>query len=294
MAAAPLDDLSQWARGSGLQIVLLVTGASLGTRFITWVRDRVTARIDASAGSGGDAVVRSEEAKHRHAVAQVLTWLVIVLVYSVTGLLVLQRLGVPLTSLVAPATVAGVALGFGAQRLVQDFLAGFFILAERQYGYGDVIQIAPTGQTSGVTGTVEDITLRSTTLRMAGGEVLMIANGQIPQVINLSRDWARAVIDVAVPADSDIAAVTEVLRTVGNEALTDPKLKALLLDAPTVMGVETIDVDSVKLRMVARTLPGRQFEVARELRTRVAMVLHSRGVNVQATAVEQAEAQDQS
>jgi small conductance mechanosensitive channel len=223
-----------------------------------------------------------------------MTWLVIVLVYSVTGLLVLQRLGVPLTSLVAPATVAGVALGFGAQRLVQDFLAGFFILAERQYGYGDVIQIAPTGQTSGVTGTVEDITLRSTTLRMAGGEVLMIANGQIPQVINLSRDWARAVIDVAVPADSDIAAVTEVLRTVGNEALTDPTLKALLLDAPTVMGVETIDVDSVKLRMVARTLPGRQFEVARELRTRVAMALHSRGVNVEATAAEQAEARDQS
>lgn len=274
-----------------MQIVLLVTGASLGTRFITWVRDRLTARIDASAGSGGDAVVRSEEAKHRHAVAQVVTWLVIVLVYSVTGLLVLQRLGVPLTSLVAPATVAGVALGFGAQRLVQDFLAGFFILAERQYGYGDVIQIAPIGQTSGVTGTVEDITLRSTTLRMAGGEVLMIANGQIPQVINLSRDWARAVIDVAVPADSDIAAVTEVLRTVGNEALTDPRLKALLLDAPTVMGVETIDVDSVKLRMVARTLPGRQFEVARELRTRVAMALHSRGVNIEATAVDQTEAQ---
>jgi small conductance mechanosensitive channel len=138
---------------------------------------------------------------------------------------------------------------------------------------------------------VEDITLRSTTLRMAGGEVLMIANGQIPQVINLSRDWARAVIDVAVPADSDIAAVTEVLRTVGNEALTDPRLKALLLDAPTVMGVETIDVDSVKLRMVARTLPGRQFEVARELRTRVAMALHSRGVNIEATAVDQTEAQ---
>jgi small conductance mechanosensitive channel len=286
-----LDDLSRWARGSGLEIVMLVTGSSLATRFITWLRDRVTARIDTSAGSGGDDVARSEAAKHRHAVAQVVTWVVIVLLYFVTGLLVLERLGVPLTSLVAPATVAAAGLGFGAQRLVQDLLAGFFIVAERQYGYGDVIQIAPTAQTTGVTGTVEDITLRATRLRMAGGEVLIIANGQIPQVINLSRDWARAVIDVAVPTDSDIAAVTEVLRTVGREALADPGLKALLLDAPSVMGVETIDVDSMKLRMVARTLPGRQFEVARVLRTRVAMALHRRGVTVEATSVEHAEAQ---
>jgi moderate conductance mechanosensitive channel len=291
MAAAPLDDLSRWARSSGLEILLLVTGSSLVSRLITWLRDRVTARIDTGVAPGGDDdIARSEAAKHRHAVAQVATWVVIVLLYFVTGLLVLERLGVPLTSLVAPATVAAAGLGFGAQRLVQDLLAGFFIVAERQYGYGDVIQIAPTGQTAGVTGTVEDITLRATRLRMASGEVLIIANGQIPQVINLSRDWARAVIDVAVPTDSDIAAVTEVLRTVGREALNDPGLKPLLLDEPSVMGVETIDVDSVKLRMVARTLPGRQFEVARQLRTRVAMALHSRGVNFEATSVEQAEA----
>jgi moderate conductance mechanosensitive channel len=291
MEAAPLDDLSRWARSSGLEIVLLVTGSSLVSRLITWLRDRVTARIDTGVAPGGDDdIARSEAAKHRHAVAQVATWVVIVLLYFVTGLLVLERLGVPLTSLVAPATVAAAGLGFGAQRLVQDLLAGFFIVAERQYGYGDVIQIAPTGQTAGVTGTVEDITLRATRLRMAGGEVLIIANGQIPQVINLSRDWARAVIDVAVPSDSDIAAVTEVLRMVGREALNDPGLKPLLLDEPSVMGVETIDVDSVKLRMVARTLPGRQFEVARQLRTRVAKALHNRGVNVEATSVEQAEA----
>jgi small conductance mechanosensitive channel len=98
--------------------------------------------------------------------------------------------------------VAGVALGFGAQRLVQDFLAGFFILAERQYGYGDVIQIAPTGQTSGVTGTVEDITLRSTTLRMAGGEVLMIANGQIPQVINTSPESSTSTSSAGTSSSS--------------------------------------------------------------------------------------------
>ena len=126
------------------------------------------------------------------------------LIYAVAGVLMLQRLGVPLARLVAPATVAGVALGFGAQRVVQDILAGFFIITEHQYGFGDVVRLSVPGSATGVTGTVEDVTLRITRMRTVNGEVVFTPNGQIMQATNLSRDWARAVIDVPVPATADI------------------------------------------------------------------------------------------
>jgi small-conductance mechanosensitive channel len=250
LAREPLTDVDRWARGSGLEIVLLVTGAILLTRFATWLGGRIIARIDANARET-DALVRSEAAKHRHALAQVVTWVTLVLIYCVTAVLIVQRLGVPVTSLVAPATVVGVALGFGAQRVVQDILAGFFIIAERQYGFGDVIRIAIPGTGDPVSGTVEDVTLRITRIRSVDGEVMFTPNGQIVQVINLSRDWARAVVDVPVPASVDIHRVNEVLRKVGEEAYEDPELESLLLDPPSVMGVESIEVDQFEVRLVA-------------------------------------------
>jgi small conductance mechanosensitive channel len=279
LAIASLADFSRWARSNGLEIVMLVTGASLLGRFASWFGGWVTARIDTRAG-GQDAVVRSEAAKHRHAVIQVVTWTVLVLVYFVTGVLVLQLFGVPLTTLVAPATVAGVAVGFGAQRIVQDLLSGFFMIAERQYGFGDVIRISSLGATTGVTGTVEDLTLRITRLRTVNGEVVIIPNGQIAQVTNLSRDWARAVVDVPVSASVDITRVTEILRSVGDQVFSDPQLRPLLLDTPTVMGVESIEVDQFSIRMVARTLPGKQFDVGRELRARIAVAFREDGITV--------------
>ena len=150
LAITPLHDVNLWARGKGLEIVLFVTGAILLTRLATWLRDRVTNRIEAHAagtgsfggaggvdGTGGvdatggveaaDAMLRDESAKHRHSVAQVATWAVLVLVYCLTAVLVFERLGLPLSGFVAPAAVVGVALGFGAQRIVQDVLAGFLM-----------------------------------------------------------------------------------------------------------------------------------------------------------------------
>jgi len=277
VAVTSLDDFSRWARGDGLEIVLLVLGSVLLTRAVTWFSTRLTARVDA-ADEQSDAVVRSEAAKHRHSLAQAITWAVVALIYAVTAVLVLDRFGVPLATLIAPATVAGVALGFGAQRIVQDILAGFFIIAERQYGYGDLIRIANLGATSGVTGTVEDVTLRTTRMRTVNGEVVFIPNGQINQVTNLSRDWARAIVDVPLPATADIDQVNDLLQRVGGQVYADPQLRPLILDAPTVMGVETIDVDHLSIRMVSRTLPGKQFVVGRELRARVATALREAGI----------------
>ncbi|SDD79521.1 mechanosensitive ion channel family protein [Rhodococcus tukisamuensis] len=271
--------LSNWLRTSFLEIVLYVLGGLIVGRFLSWAGNRITDRIDLNY-SQGDALVRSEATKHRHALAQVITWVLITIVYVLVTVEVLQRLGFAVSSLVAPATVLGAALGFGAQRVVQDILAGFFIIAERQYGFGDVVSIMAVGAGDAALGTVEDVTLRVTRLRSSDGEVITIPNGQIVKVVNLSKDWARAVVDVPIPATVDINHVNDVLHSVGREAYQDPDLEPLLLDEPSVMGVESIEVDTVNIRMVARTLPGKQFQVGRELRARVAERLRREGILV--------------
>lgn len=282
LALTPLTDLDAWARSDGLQIVLIVTGAILLTRLANWLGGSITHRID-EANRDHDVLVRSEEAKHRHALAQVITWSSLVLIYCIAAVLVVQRFGIPLTGFVAPATVVGVALGFGAQRIVQDMLAGFFVISERQYGFGDVVRISVIGVAVPVTGTVEEVTLRITRVRSLNGEVIITSNGQIVQVTNLSRDWARAVVDVPVPTAVGADRAIEVLRKVGEQAFRDERLRPLLLDEPTVMGVESIDVDQFNLRVVARTLPGKQFDVSRALRARITNAFAASGVNLSTT-----------
>src|SRR3954467_3676139 len=220
---APLDPLQTWLASRGLEIALIVLGAVLLARFVAWVGEKITDRIDARA-TGGDALVRSEAAKHRHSLTQVITWTLIVLIYAIAVFFVLDRAGIPITGLVAPATVLGVGLGFGAQRIVGDVLAGFFIITERQYGFGDVVAIQVVGGGDPANGTIEDVTLRVTRLRSPNGEVVIVPNGQIGKVVNLSRDWARAVVDVRVRATTDVNRVQEVLREVGRKAFDDPRL----------------------------------------------------------------------
>jgi small conductance mechanosensitive channel len=279
LTAAPAPDVSVWARGDGLEIVLLVTGAILLTRLATWLGARITRRIDAHARET-DALVRSEASKHRHALAQVITWATLAIIYSATAVAIAGRVGIPVTSLAAPAAVVAVALGLGAQRIVQDILAGFFIITERQYGFGDLIKLSVPGMASPAIGTVEDVTLRVTAVRTADGEVVITPNGQITQVTNLSRDWARAVVDVPVPADSDVNRVSDLLRLIGADAYEEPDLRRLLLDPPAVMGVQSIDMDNFQVRLVARTLPGKQFDVGRILRARIAAGLRREGIQL--------------
>jgi small conductance mechanosensitive channel len=288
-----LIELRDWLSGRGLEVVLIILASVLLARFVTWVGTAITDRIDSRA-TGGDALVRSEAAKHRHSLIQVLTWAAIVLIWSVASFFVLDRLGVPITGLVAPTAALGVGLGFGAQRIVGDVLAGFFIITERQYGFGDVVSISVIGAAEPASGTVEDVTLRITRMRSSDGEVVTIPNGQIVKVVNLSRDWARAVVDVPVPTTVDVNRVNEVLREVGREAFRDPALRPLLLDPPSVMGVESLDLDQVNVRMVARTLPGKQFEVGRDLRARVVRAFRDQGMSVPAPTTAEAPAGDTS
>ena len=228
--------------------------------------------------------MRSEAAKHRHAVAQVLTWLAIALIWSVTAVQVLGRLGVPVASLVAPAAVLGAALGFGAQQVGAG--PDRRVLHHRRAP----VRLRRRGPHLGrrlhrwATGTIEEVALRTTRLRRSDGAVVVVSNGPIVQTTNLSREWARAVVDVPLPAGTDMLQANELLRRVGAEAFEDEELRPLLLKKPTVMGAESLEVGQVNLRVVARTLPGKQFKVAREPRVRVAVAFQREGIGTSADA----------
>lgn len=276
-------EIGDWILNRGLRIVMLLIAAVLAARFVTWLANRVTRRLDLGF-TESDALVRSEATTHRQAVASVISWVSIVLIYVVVVYEVIDVLPVPVGALVGPAAVLGAALGFGAQRLVQDLLAGFFIIVEKQYGFGDLVELSMVGSPENAAGTVEDVTLRVTKLRSSEGEVFTVPNGNIVKSVNLSKDWARAVVDIPVPTSADLGRVNEVLHQECEHARHDSLLGELLLDEPTVMGVERIEVDTVTLRLVARTLPGKQFEAGRQLRVLVIRALTRAGIVTAADA----------
>ncbi len=259
------DDITDWARGSALEILLIVIGAMLMTRLARWLVAKAPQYLH-------------RDDKHFLALAQAGSWLATASIWFFATLMVLQRFNVPLTGLVPPATVAGVAVGFGAQRIVADLLSGFFLFAERQLGYGDLVRISAPGTTTGVSGTVEELTLRTTRLRTLSGEVVFIPNGEIRQLTNLSMDWARAVIDVPLNSTVDLDLAIDLLRTTGRLMKADPRWDPVLLDEPVVMGVETYEVGYLRVRLLMRTRPAEQFDAARELRRRIADALREAGI----------------
>ena len=270
-----LDSLTEWLLTKGLHIALVLVFAIVATRVIRFIARRISKRWDS--GDAADSVLRPESVKHRRAVASVISSVAIAVLYVVVAVDIANQLGLPIGSLVAPAAVLGAAFGFGAQRIVQDLLSGFFLITEKQYGFGDLVALTVTAGGE-ARGTVEDVTLRVTKLRTSDGEVFTVPNGQIVKSLNLSKDWARAVVDVPVPTSADINIVNDALREVSTMAMHDDGLPELLLDEPQLMGVESIEKDTVNLRVVARTLPGKQFEVSRRLRALIVSGLRRAGV----------------
>jgi small conductance mechanosensitive channel len=274
-----LSDLTHWLRGSALEVVLIVTGSVLLVRFAHWGADRLAGRLERSEEVRPEEnIVASEARKHRRALLQLGAWTTTAVVFVVAVLLVFERLNVPLSSFLAPATILGAAIGFGAQTLVRDLLAGVFIFGERQYGYGDVIRVSPPGEVTGISGTVEEVTLRATRLRTEDGELVILPNGEIRQLTNLSKDWAQAVLDIPLATDADIARATDILHRIAEEIVEDDEWAPLLLDQPTVMGIQRFAVGYLHLRFVARTLPGKQWSVARELRGRIVIAFREAGI----------------
>ncbi len=277
--------LSQWLRDGLLPTVLLLLGAALLGRAIRWLGARYRGALDEEVRDRIEAGgVVPEGAKRARAVGQAVEWAAVSLVYFLAGILGLHELGVPLTSLVAPATVAGVAIGFGAQQVVGDLLAGFFLFAERQFGVGDQIRLSTPGQVTGVSGTVEELTLRVTKVRNQQGELIVVPNSALRQVTNLSKDWSRVVIDIPIPAEEDLDHVISIIGKAASGLAALDDWRDQIIGDPVVAGVENIEVGYVLLRLLVRTLPGRQFDVGRELRLRVVMALRAADISTPAAA----------
>ena len=262
-----LRDFSYWARGHGFEAVLIALGAVLAAHAWHAAIRLYTRRLD-SADSG-------QATRHRRVCLQVVDRAAVVVLGVIATMLVLSKLNLPLTTLVAPATLAGAAIGFGSQRLVADFLSGFLLIAERQFGFGDMVQISSRGQSTGASGAVEELTLRYTRLRTETGDVLFIPNGEVRQVLNRSIGWTRVDINVPVPAGTDIDVVVEGLRTSIDDLRDDGRWGSQLLDAPVVAGIERLDLDRVDMRVSARTSPHSAEAVAHELRRRAVLALAS-------------------
>ncbi|WP_201732179.1 mechanosensitive ion channel family protein [Acidithrix sp. C25] len=267
-----------WVRDVGLVVALMVIGSVLAARSVHFVGTKVSSYLKRVASQQiRDEFVLSERNKYVSAVVQAVDWAAVAIIYSVSLILVLIQLRVPITSLVAPATVIGVALGFGAQTVVQDLLAGFFIFAERQYGVGDIIRISAPGVLAGITGTVEEVTLRITRIRNLSGEQIILPNSEIRQVVNLSREWSQVVVDFPIRQDVDLAMVRRELENLATSITQDPRWVNVLVGPLVVTGIETISPGMVTIRILGRTLPAQQWEVGREIRMRGITLLGQSG-----------------
>jgi small-conductance mechanosensitive channel len=199
---------------------------------------------------------------------------VVLIVISTFAILTILNNFVPIGPLLAGVSVVGLAVSFGAQSLVKDVINGTFILLEGQFGIGDVVRI---GEASGL---VERVTLRTTMLRDAEGVLHIIPNGEIKMVSNLTKNWSRAVIDVGIAYREDVDRVISVLRDLTDEFQNDEQWSPLLLEPPEVLGVNQLGDSSVVIRTQVKTLPLKQWEVARELRRRIKKKFDDEGIEI--------------
>jgi small conductance mechanosensitive channel len=192
----------------------------------------------------------------------------------IVGFMVIAQLGYNIAPLIASAGIIGVALGFGAQSLVKDFLSGIFMILEDQYGVGDSVNVGV------VSGTIEAVSLRVTRLRDVNGTVWYVRNGEILAVGNTSQSWARVVLDVPVAFSSDLDQVKTLLSDVAHELWETPLVEGDVIEEPEVWGVERWDPDGVVMRLVLKTAPDRQGAVAREMRARIKARFDAEGIEI--------------
>jgi small-conductance mechanosensitive channel len=282
---------SEWLDGDSLitlllKIILCVTIALLLRRVVNRTITRITLRMAEGTMSerirertktifDGSPVLVSERRRQRaETMGSVLRSISSIIILGTAAITVLGYLGLDLTPFLASASIVGVAVAFGAQNLVKDFLTGIFMLLEDQYGVGDVIDVGSAK------GTVEAVTLRTTRLRDVNGVVWYVPNGEIKRVGNESQNWARVVLDVPVEYDVDLDKVRTLLAETATAMAVDPPWDEDIIEDPTVWGVQALSGEAVVVRVVCKTAPGRQSEAARELRERVKKAFDAAGVNV--------------
>ncbi len=280
---------SQWLLDRPIRVGLIIVLAWFASRFLQRAVGRFVntiaaaprdARFQALRERGpGKLIMHEKESKRAAArgetIGLVLKSIVVAAVWIVAALMILGQLDIDLAPLIAGAGIGGLALGFGAQSIVKDFLSGLFMLIEDQYGVGDVIDIGSA------TGTVEEVSLRSTTIRDVYGTVWHVPNGEISRVGNYSQLWSRALIDVEVAYDVDLRFAQEVIQRVADGFWEDPEWGGdELMERPEVWGIQNLGASGVSIRLVVKTEPSMQWSVERELRLRLKEALDAAGIEI--------------
>ncbi|WP_107097597.1 mechanosensitive ion channel family protein [Streptomyces sp. WMMB 322] len=269
---------SEWV-AAGLRIVLIGIIAILLRHVIRRAISRLIKRVNRRAEAADSAnalrglLVSGERRRQRsQAIGSVLRSIASFVIIGTALLMVLSDLGINLAPLLASAGVAGVALGFGARDVVTDLLAGIFMLLEDQYGVGDRVDVGE------VSGTVLEVGLRVTQLRGESGEIWYIRNGEIKRVGNLSQGWATAAVDVRVAPGEDLDEVRDAIVAVGEELGGSEPWDELLWEPVEVLGLDSVTLEEVVVRVTAKTMPGKALSVERELRWRIKQALDRRGI----------------
>jgi moderate conductance mechanosensitive channel len=263
------DELVAWLMGPGVRLIVIGTSAYLITRIAHFLIDSLqiflVSRDDSPLGL-------LERKKRVETLGQLLRVVATLLVVGVAVLMVLSLFSVDIRPILTGAGIAGLAVGFGAQNLVRDVIAGFFLILEDQVRLGDVVSI------NGKSGLVEAIRLRTIVLRGHDGTVHVIPNGVITELSNMTKDFSFAVLDVGIPYEQDVDAVVEVLRSVAVELRADPVYGPNILEPLEVLGVEAFNEAAVQLRVRIKTVPIQQWSVGREFRRRIKLAFHARGI----------------
>jgi len=220
-------------------------------------------------------IIAAERRRQRsETVGSVLRSVASITIFGVAFATVLGELGIALGPVLASAGIIGVAVGFGAQNLVKDFLSGIFMILEDQYGVGDAIDVGEA------TGVVEAVALRTTRLRSVDGTVWHVRNGEILRVGNMSQGWSRALLDISVAYDTDVALASSVLKQVADDVWHSVAFGGSILEEPEVWGVENLGIDGMAIRLVVKTAPLEQWKVARELRHRIKDAFREAGIEI--------------
>jgi len=281
-----LAEIADFVLGKPLTIIAILVGAWIVNRLVQRtvkktlramhsgaVRERIGAVRRRTPNALLDTAVTSLRAEQRiTALTSVLRSVVAFVVFLIAGFLILGEVGLNLAPLLAGAGIIGIALGFGAQSLVKDFLSGLFILVEDQFGVGDIVDL--DRETSG---TVEAVSLRTTRLRSVDGTVWHVPNGEIRRVGNKSQHWSRALLDIDVAYETDIDLATSVIKRVADELW---KERDEIIEEPEVWGVESLGPHSVVIRLVVKTRPSDQYSVSRELRRRLKAAFDVAGIQI--------------
>jgi small-conductance mechanosensitive channel len=260
-----------WLQTHGLAILFIVVGAYA----VVVVLRRLTRRLERWLTMQEQDPVRSREREQRaRTIRRVLNGVILFMLVVVAGAMLLRELGIEIGPLLAGAGVVGIALSLGAQSLVRDVLAGLLIVIEDHFSIGDIVSVA------GVSGTVERITLRATTLRDMDGTVHVIPNGEMGVVSNKSKGWSRAILRIGVSYDTDLDRALEVLRGIGRAIFQDPAWAEYLLEEPEVGGVDDLREFDVSLLFLLKTAPGKQLALAREARKRIVETFAAEGIEM--------------